>query len=130
MKSRYVITTAVLALVTGTAIPAALAASHSPTPTNDGRHSAHHGERLRLAGVRRWLLVRHRRHLHPHWKGVGQSDLIAKELAVKKGPDEVTPTMRRLLRGYVDGYNRYLASVGGPTGSPTRRARANRGCTR
>lgn len=51
-----------------------------------------------------------------YWKGVGQSDLIANELAVKKGPERVTPTMRKLLRGFVDGYNRYLSSVGGANG--------------
>jgi acyl-homoserine-lactone acylase len=51
-----------------------------------------------------------------YWRGVAKSGLISRELAVKKGPNEVTPTMRHLLRGYVNGYNRYLHSVGGAKG--------------
>jgi acyl-homoserine-lactone acylase len=51
-----------------------------------------------------------------YWRGVAKSGLIHRELAVKKGPSEITPTLRHLLRGYVDGYNRYLQSVGGAKG--------------
>jgi acyl-homoserine-lactone acylase len=51
-----------------------------------------------------------------YWKGVAKSGLIQREMAAKKGPEALSPTIRKLLRGYVDGYNRYLSSVHGANG--------------
>jgi acyl-homoserine-lactone acylase len=51
-----------------------------------------------------------------YWKGVIKSGLIKREMAAKTGPDALSPTIHKLLRGYVDGYNRYLSSVGGAKG--------------
>ena len=62
-----------------------------------------------------------RRHADQHrqrhyWKGVAKSGLIQREMAARTGPDALSPTIRKLLRGYVDGYNRYLSSVDGANG--------------
>jgi acyl-homoserine-lactone acylase len=51
-----------------------------------------------------------------YWKGVAQSGLIKREVSIKSGPDALPPAVHQLLRGYVAGYNRYLASVGGAKG--------------
>jgi acyl-homoserine-lactone acylase len=51
-----------------------------------------------------------------YWRGVAKSGLIKRELAVKHGPAAITPTLRKLLHGYVAGYNRYLDDVGGAAG--------------
>lgn len=57
------------------------------------------------------------------WQSVIDRHVIARPLAVRPGPDAFGPQLRRLISGYVAGYNRYLASVGGPQGvpDPTRR---------
>lgn len=51
-----------------------------------------------------------------YWKGVIKSGLIKHEMSLKTGPNALSPTIHKLLRGYVDGYNRYLSSVGGAKG--------------
>jgi acyl-homoserine-lactone acylase len=51
-----------------------------------------------------------------YWKGVTKSGLIKKEETAKSGRYALSPTIHKLLRGYVDGYNRYLSSVGGAHG--------------
>lgn len=44
--------------------------------------------------------------------------VIPRLLAVRTGPGAVGSRLRELISGYVAGYNRYLASVGGPAGVP------------
>jgi acyl-homoserine-lactone acylase len=51
-----------------------------------------------------------------YYKSLVASGEIQHLLAIRSGPDEITPTMRQLIGGYVDGYNAYLASVGGARG--------------
>ena len=51
-----------------------------------------------------------------YYKSLSASGVINQLLAIRSGPDEITPTMRQLIQGYVDGYNAYLASVGGSRG--------------
>ncbi|HEX3823335.1 MAG TPA: penicillin acylase family protein [Mycobacteriales bacterium] len=51
-----------------------------------------------------------------YWKGVTKSGLIKREMSAKSGKYALSPTIHKLLRGYVDGYNRYLSSVGGAKG--------------
>ena len=52
------------------------------------------------------------------WQSVIDRRVIPRLLAVRTGPDAIGPQLRRLVRGYVAGYNRYLASVGGAKGVP------------
>ncbi len=53
-----------------------------------------------------------------YWQSVIDTHVIGRALKIKAGPGAVGPQLRRLIRGYVAGYNRYLASVGGPAGVP------------
>jgi len=50
------------------------------------------------------------------WRWVAKTRVIEKELAVRSGPDALSPQLRAGVDGYVAGYNHYLASVGGPKG--------------
>ncbi|HXP18410.1 MAG TPA: penicillin acylase family protein [Streptosporangiaceae bacterium] len=52
------------------------------------------------------------------WKSVIDRNVIAKLLAVRTGPGAIGPRLRQLIRGYVAGYNGYLASVKGSKGVP------------
>jgi acyl-homoserine-lactone acylase len=52
------------------------------------------------------------------WKSVIQGRVIPRLLSVRTGPGAIGPQLRQLVGGYVAGYNRYLASVGGATGVP------------
>jgi len=52
------------------------------------------------------------------WQSVIDSRAVPKLLAVRSGPSAVQPALRQLITGYVDGYNHYLASVGGSAGVP------------
>ncbi len=52
------------------------------------------------------------------WQSVIDHHLIGRLLAVRTGPGAIGPRLRQLIQGYVAGYNRYLASVGGPAGVP------------
>jgi len=53
-----------------------------------------------------------------YWQSVIDRRVIPRLLAVRTGPGAIGPQLRQLIRGYVAGYNRYLASVGGPNGVP------------
>lgn len=53
-----------------------------------------------------------------YWQSVIDSHVIPRALKIKVGPGAIGPRLRRLIRGYVVGYNRYLASVGGTDGVP------------
>jgi acyl-homoserine-lactone acylase len=50
------------------------------------------------------------------WKWVAKTRVVQKELAVRNGPDALSPELRAGVDGYVAGYNHYLASVGGSKG--------------
>jgi acyl-homoserine-lactone acylase len=52
------------------------------------------------------------------WRSVIGRRVIPRLLAVRTGPGAVEPRIRRLMAGYVAGYNHYLASVGGSRGVP------------
>ena len=52
------------------------------------------------------------------WQSVIDRRVIPRLLAVRPGSDAIGPQLRRLVSGYVAGYNRYLASVGGAKGVP------------
>jgi acyl-homoserine-lactone acylase len=52
------------------------------------------------------------------WQSVIDTHVIPRLLAVRTGPGAIGPQLRELINGYVAGYNRYLASVGGPAGVP------------
>ncbi len=52
------------------------------------------------------------------WQSVIDRHTIPKLLAIQTGPDAIGPQLRDLIGGYVAGYNRYLASVGGSAGIP------------
>jgi acyl-homoserine-lactone acylase len=52
------------------------------------------------------------------WQSVIDRRVIPRLLAVRAGPGAIGPRLRQLVSGYVAGYNRYLASVGGPKGVP------------
>lgn len=52
------------------------------------------------------------------WRSVISRRVIAHLLSVRSGPGAVAPQVRELMAGYVAGYNRYLASVGGSKGVP------------
>ena len=52
------------------------------------------------------------------WQSVIGRRVIPRLLAVRSGPGAVRPQVRQLMTGYVAGYNRYLASVGGSRGIP------------
>jgi acyl-homoserine-lactone acylase len=52
------------------------------------------------------------------WKSVIDNETIKRLLAIRSGPNVITPQVRELMGGYVAGYNRYLASVGGSEGVP------------
>jgi acyl-homoserine-lactone acylase len=51
-----------------------------------------------------------------YWKAVAKSGLVHREAATTTGPNALSPTIHRLMRGYVSGFNRYLSSVGGASG--------------
>jgi acyl-homoserine-lactone acylase len=53
-----------------------------------------------------------------YWHSVIDRKVISRLLAVRRGPGAVGPQLRQLMAGYVAGYNRYLASVGGTAGVP------------
>lgn len=53
-----------------------------------------------------------------YWRSVIDAHTVEKQLAVRTGPSAVLPQVRQLVTGYVAGYNRYLASVGGSAGVP------------
>ena len=53
-----------------------------------------------------------------YWQSVIDRHVISRMLAVRTGPSAIGPQLRQLIRGYVAGYNRYLASVGGSAGVP------------
>ena len=61
-----------------------------------------------------------------YWKQVVSSGTISRLLAPTSGPSAVTPQVRKLVEGYVAGYDHYLASVGGARGlsDPTCRGQA------
>jgi len=50
------------------------------------------------------------------WRSVIGNGTIARLLSVRTGPAAIGPQLRRLIAGYVAGYNHYLASVGGSKG--------------
>jgi acyl-homoserine-lactone acylase len=50
------------------------------------------------------------------WKWVAKTRVVQRELAVRGGPDEMSPQMRADINGYAAGYDHYLASVGGSEG--------------
>jgi acyl-homoserine-lactone acylase len=52
------------------------------------------------------------------WRSVIGRRVIPRLLAARSGPGAVRPQVRQLMIGYVAGYNRYLASVGGSRGVP------------
>jgi acyl-homoserine-lactone acylase len=52
------------------------------------------------------------------WQSVIDRHVIPRLLAIRHGPAAVGPQLRRLISGYVAGYNAYLASVGGAAGVP------------
>jgi acyl-homoserine-lactone acylase len=52
------------------------------------------------------------------WRSVIGRRVIPRLLAVRTGPGAIEPQVRQLMAGYVAGYNRYLASVGGSGGVP------------
>lgn len=51
-----------------------------------------------------------------YWRGVAASGVVQRALRIRRGPGAIAPQIRALMRGYVAGYNRYLASVGGTRG--------------
>jgi acyl-homoserine-lactone acylase len=53
-----------------------------------------------------------------YWRTVIDQHTIPDLLAVTSGPGAVKPQIRQLVSGYVAGYNRYLAAVGGANGVP------------
>jgi acyl-homoserine-lactone acylase len=53
-----------------------------------------------------------------YWKSIGDDGTVRKMLAVTEGPSAILPQVRQLISGYVAGYDRYLASVGGAKGVP------------
>ena len=57
------------------------------------------------------------------WQQIIDSNVIDKLLAVRAGPGAFSPVLRQGVQGYVDGYNRYLQSVGGSAGVPDPRCR-------
>jgi acyl-homoserine-lactone acylase len=61
-----------------------------------------------------------------YWQSVIDSRVIPQAMNIKTGPGAIGPQLRQLIRGYVAGYNRYLASVGGKDGvsDPTCRGKA------
>jgi len=52
------------------------------------------------------------------WQSVIGRHVIPRLLTIKTGPGAIGPQLRQLISGYVAGYNRYLASVGGSAGVP------------
>jgi acyl-homoserine-lactone acylase len=50
------------------------------------------------------------------WTEVRQSHAVDDLLAVDSGPNALAPQVRDAVRGYVAGYNRLLADLGGPAG--------------
>jgi acyl-homoserine-lactone acylase len=60
------------------------------------------------------------------WQAVIDRQVIPKLLAIQTGPGAIGLQLRQLISGYVAGYNRYLASVGGAGGisDPTCRGKA------
>ncbi len=48
-----------------------------------------------------------------YWQSVIDSHVIPRALKIKTGPGAIGSRLRQLISGYVAGYNRYLASVGG-----------------
>jgi len=52
------------------------------------------------------------------WQSVTDRRVIPGLLAARTGPAAIGPQLRQLVTGYVAGYNRYLASVGGTRGVP------------
>lgn len=52
------------------------------------------------------------------WQSVIGRRVIPRLLAVRTGAGAIGPQVRQLMAGYVAGYNRYLASVGGTRGVP------------
>ncbi len=57
------------------------------------------------------------------WQSVIGRRVIPGLLAVRGGPGAIGPQVRQLIAGYVAGYNRYLASAGGPAGVPDQTCR-------
>jgi acyl-homoserine-lactone acylase len=57
------------------------------------------------------------------WQSVIDRHVISRLLAARTGPGAIGPRLRQLIGGYVAGYNRYLASVGGSKGVPDRTCR-------
>src|SRR5579884_3857556 len=57
------------------------------------------------------------------WQQIIDSHVIDKLLALHSGPNALSPQLRQGVEGYVDGYNRYLSSVGGSRGVPDPRCR-------
>ncbi|HEY1523212.1 MAG TPA: penicillin acylase family protein [Solirubrobacteraceae bacterium] len=58
-----------------------------------------------------------------YWKQIIDSHVVNKLLSVRRGVGALSPALRQGVQGYVDGYNRYLKSVGGSRGVPDRRCR-------
>jgi acyl-homoserine-lactone acylase len=57
------------------------------------------------------------------WQSVIDRHVIPRLLTIRTGPAAIGAQMRQLISGYVAGYNRYLASVGGSAGVPDRTCR-------
>lgn len=57
------------------------------------------------------------------WRGIADSGVIARLLAVRSGPSAIGAQLRQLVGGYAAGYNAYLASVGGSAGVSDPRCR-------
>jgi acyl-homoserine-lactone acylase len=58
-----------------------------------------------------------------YWQSVIDSHVIPRALKIKTGPGAIGSRLRQLISGYVAGYNRYLASVGGTDRVPDRTCR-------
>ncbi len=50
------------------------------------------------------------------WQGIQDSGIVDRLATATSGPNALAPQLRQLGEGYVDGYNRRLADVGGPAG--------------
>lgn len=52
------------------------------------------------------------------WQDVADSGVVERLASATTGPGALSPSVHQLVGGYVDGYNRYLADVGGAAGVP------------
>lgn len=78
------------------------------------------GQRSRYFGANQSNPTTHATNLESDifWQSVIDRRVIPRLLAVRTGPGAIAAQVRELISGYVAGYNRYLASVGGRAGVP------------